>query len=85
MPAPHPQPTTDLNKAQSDISQHGYSFIADALDDTSISSLKHRLTQQAIAEKEQGLAFEDGGPDQNWGDFRNVDGTLLPEAFTSAG
>ena len=85
MPVSHPQPTTDLNKAQSDISQHGYCFIADALDATSISSLKHRLTQQAIAEKEQGLAFEDGGPDQNWGDFRNVDGTLRPEAFTSTG
>ena len=54
MPVSHPQPTTDLNKAQSDISQHGYCFIADALDATSVSSLKHRLTQQAIAEKEQG-------------------------------
>lgn len=79
------QPTNDLNQAQSDIEQYGYCFIADVLDDSEIASLKHRLTQQAISEKEQGLAFEDGGPDQNWGDFRNVDGTLRPEAFTADG
>ena len=49
-----------------------------------IQALKERLTQQARAEKQHGLAFEDGGRSQNWGDFRNEDGSLRQAAFTEA-
>ena len=79
-----PQLTIDLVQAKADIEQYGYCFIADVMAPDQIQALKERLTQQARAEKQHGLAFEDGGRSQNWGDFRNEDGSLRQAAFTEA-
>ncbi len=46
--------------------------------------MKTRLKEQAIAEKQRGLAFEDGGAKQNWGDFRNKNGQVRARAFTQS-
>ena len=37
-----------------------------------------------MAEKQKGFAFQDGGPSQNWGDFRDSTGELRPHEFTEA-
>ena len=49
-----------------------------------LSKIKTRLKEQAIAEKQRGLAFEDGGAKQNWGDFRNKNGQVRAGAFTQS-
>ena len=77
-----PQPTTNLQIAKSHLDEFGYCLVADALSAEAVTSLRTRLEEQAAAEKQRGLAFEDGGATQNWGDFRNPDGSLRPEAFT---
>ena len=79
-----PQPTHDLERAKADIDKFGYCFLAKALKGEQLAALRTRLEEQAEAEREAGLAYEDGGANQNWGDFRNSDGTLRPEAFTAA-
>ncbi len=77
-----PQPTTNLRIAKSHLDEFGYCLVADALSDDAVARLRTRLEEQAIAEKQRGFAFEDGGATQNWGDFRKPDGSLRPEAFT---
>ena len=42
------------------------------------------MEEQAAAEKQLGEAFEDGGPEQQWGAFRDEEGNLRAEAFTAA-
>jgi ribosomal silencing factor RsfS len=80
-----PKPTTSLDLAKANLDEFGYCLIADALSAEQVSALRKRLVEQATAEKQHGLAFEDGGSQQNWGDFRNPDGSLRPEAFTATG
>ena len=77
-----PRPTSDLGRAQADLDAFGFCLLANALDSGQVSALRSRLEEQAAAEKQQGLAFEDGGANQNWGGFRNPDGSPKPEAFT---
>lgn len=79
-----PQPTTNLHIAKSHLDEFGYCLVADALSAEAVTSLRTRLEEQAAAEKQRGLAFEDGGATQNWGDFRNSDGSLRPDVFTEA-
>ena len=79
-----PQPTTNLHTAKSHLNEFGYCLVANALSAEAVTSLRTRLEEQAAAEKQRGLAFEDGGATQNWGDFRNSDGSLRPDAFTEA-
>lgn len=80
-----PQLTKDLVLAKSQLDTYGYCLLANAIPANQLEAARTRLMEQAIAEKQQGLAFEDGGKQQNWGDFRNPDGTLRPEAFTEMG
>ena len=77
-----PQPTTNLRIAKTHLDEFGYCLVADALSADAVARLRTRLEEQATAEKQRGLAFEDGGATQNWGDFRKPDGSLRPEAFT---
>ena len=79
-----PQPTTNLQLAKSHLDEFGYCLVADALSTEAVTSLRTRLEEQAAAEKQRGLAFEDGGATQNWDDLQNPDGSLRPEAFTEA-
>ena len=40
-----------------------------------------RLEAQAQAEKQLGEAFEDGGPTQQWDNFRDENGKIRTDAF----
>lgn len=57
--------TRDLAKAKRDLDVHGICLIEDALSGTQLAQLRKRLLDQATAEREQGLAFRDGGREQN--------------------
>lgn len=76
-----PEPTGDLGRAKSDIHEFGYCLLRDALSPAQTRVLRNRLEAQAAAEKQLGLAFEDGGPTQQWGGFRDAAGQVRPEAF----
>ena len=78
-----PKPTKDCERVKNDLDEWGYGLLEDALTNPLLSNVKKRLLDQAIAEKELGFAFEDGGPKQNWGEFRDKQGNLRPEAFTA--
>lgn len=80
-----PRPTTDRNLSKSNLDEFGYCLVADALSTSEVRALRTRLEEQAAAEKQRGLAFEDGGPKQQWGSFRDEEGRLKPDAFTEAG
>lgn len=79
-----PHPTEDLAQVKAQLDTYGYGLLANALDAKSLSKIKTRLREQAIAEKQRGLAFEDGGAKQNWGDFRDSDGQVRARAFTQS-
>ena len=59
-----PKPTKDLARARADINLWGYCLLKDAVPTSLVERCRLRLREQAAAEKERGLAFEDGGPDQ---------------------
>ena len=62
-----PQPTTDLNLAKVHLDEFGYCLLANALTPKQVEALRTRLVEQAAAEKQQGLAFEDGGAKKSGG------------------
>ena len=62
-----PQPTTDLNLAKAHLDEFGYCLLANALTPKQVEALRTRLVEQAAAEKQQGLAFEDGGAKKSGG------------------
>ena len=62
-----PQPTTDLSLAKAYLDEFGYCLLANALSPKQVKALRTRLVEQAAAEKEQGLAFEDGGKEKGSG------------------
>ena len=59
-----PKPTKDQKQAVSDLREFGYCVVADALDERTLESVRNRLVEQAGAEIEAGVAFEDQGPKQ---------------------
>tara|TARA_B100000029_G_scaffold411565_1_gene413957 strand:+ start:883 stop:1962 length:1080 start_codon:yes stop_codon:yes gene_type:complete len=59
-----PKPTKDQKQAVSDLKEFGYCIVADALDERTLESVHNRLVEQAEAEIESGVAFEDQGPKQ---------------------
>lgn len=76
-----PSLTDDLSRARRDLEMHGYCLLANALTPSELKAARQRLLEQARAEIERGLAFEDAGPDQTLvDDF----GKLDPTAFTAA-
>ncbi len=79
-----PQPSPSLEQCAHDLAQQGYCLLRDALTINQLEILRKRLTQQALAEKQKGFAFQDGGPSLNWGDFRDSAGELRPQEFTEA-
>ena len=79
-----PRATTDIERAKKDIDEFGYCQIAGALEPTLVEAARARLIEQAAAELEQGAAFEDGGPKQQWGAFTDGRGRLRQRAYTAA-
>ncbi|MED5392412.1 MAG: hypothetical protein VX977_11645, partial [Pseudomonadota bacterium] len=82
MNSPLPQLSPSLEQCAKDLAEQGYCLLRDALTDGQLEPLRKRLTDQALAEKQQGFAFQDGGHSQNWGDFRDSAGALRPQEFT---
>lgn len=80
-----PQLTSDLDQLKYDIDTYGFCYVKDALTPDQVSALRTRLVEQAEAERQQNVAYEDGGAKQNWGDFRDANGRVRKEAFTAAG
>ena len=62
-----PQPTTDLSLAKAYLDEFGYCLLANALSPQQVEALRTRLVEQAAAEKQQGLAFEDSGKEKGSG------------------
>jgi ectoine hydroxylase-related dioxygenase (phytanoyl-CoA dioxygenase family) len=56
-----PPLTTDLDEAKAHLDEYGVARIADALSSAERAALMTRLTEQAQAERELGVAFMDGG------------------------
>jgi ectoine hydroxylase-related dioxygenase (phytanoyl-CoA dioxygenase family) len=79
-----PKPTRDVARATADIDRFGFCYFDAALDDDLIEKLRQRVVEQAAAEKRLGHAFEDGGPNQQWGAFKDENGRIRPEAFREA-
>jgi ectoine hydroxylase-related dioxygenase (phytanoyl-CoA dioxygenase family) len=79
-----PQPTRDLETAKADLDRFGYCLLAEALSQGQVAALRARLEEQAQAEREAGVGYFDGAPDQNWGAFRDADGRLRSDAFSEA-
>ena len=78
-----PRLTTDLERCKADLERSGYCLLADALNPTRLRETRARLTAQAAAERERGVAYMDGAPDQRWGAFADADGTVRQERFTT--
>ncbi len=57
--------TKDMSKAKADLDVHGICLIDGALSDAQVEQARSRLIEQAAAERERGLAFRDGGRDQD--------------------
>ena len=57
-----PEPTQDLEQLKRDVDEFGYCVYDKALTGDALEATRARLLEQASAELEQGLAFEDGGP-----------------------
>jgi len=79
-----PEATPDLERAKSDFDGYGYALIKNAMSPGEVDGLLTRLEEQAEAEREMGAAYEDGGPEQNWGDFTDEKGNLRTNAFSAA-
>ncbi|NQW09958.1 MAG: phytanoyl-CoA dioxygenase family protein [Alphaproteobacteria bacterium] len=79
-----PTPTRDLDRVRADIDRWGYGLLEEALEAPLLGRARTRLLEQAAAELQHGHAFEDGGPTQQWGHFRDEAGKIRPEAFTAA-
>ncbi len=79
-----PGATEDIEQAKQDIDRFGYCLIANALEQAVVEAARDRLIEQAAAELEQGAAFEDGGPKQQWGAFTEGSGRLRQQAYTAA-
>ncbi len=76
-----PKPTMDADQAKADIDRWGYCLLDKAIPKELLNRCRDRLIEQAAGEKAQGIAFEDGGPDQQWGDFTDENGKVRAEAF----
>ena len=63
---PTASPTRDLDQAQGNLRDFGYCILEGVLDGRELHALRTRLVEQAEAEIEAGVAFEDQGPGQDW-------------------
>lgn len=80
-PAALPSLTNDPARAASDLAEFGYCLVADALSPAETAAVRQRVEEVAAEEKAAGLAFEDGGPNQQWGDFKEGDGRSRRDLF----
>ncbi len=69
-----PRPTKDMEQSTRDIHRWGCTLLKDPIAPAEVKVLAQALQDLAKREKEAGLAFEDGGPKQQWGDFKAENG-----------
>ena len=79
-----PKPTANLETAKANIDEFGYCLLADAMPAEQLAAARKRLREQAAAELQAGLAFEDGGAKQQWGAFTDDEGNIRRDAFSAA-
>lgn len=79
-----PEPTANLETAKSNIDEFGYCLLADAMPAEQLAAARKRLREQAAAELQAGVAFEDGGAKQQWGAFTDDEGNIRRDAFSAA-
>ncbi len=79
-----PQPTQDMAQASQDMQQWGFTLLEDAIPASDVKVLEQALQDLARQEQEAGLAFEDGGPQQQWGDFKAAEGLNPRDKFRAA-
>jgi ectoine hydroxylase-related dioxygenase (phytanoyl-CoA dioxygenase family) len=56
-----PERTTDLDRAKTDLAEHGYCLIADALRPDEVAALRKRTVEAALEDVDAGDAFIDSG------------------------
>lgn len=79
-----PLPTQERAQAAQDIQKWGFALLEDAIPMADVEVLKKGLREVAAREIEAGQAFEDGGPKQQWGDFKAQAGMDPREKFRAA-
>ena len=79
-----PLPTRDMAQSVQDIQKWGFTLLEDAIPRPDVEVLKKGLRDLAQREIEAGLAFEDGGPKQQWGDFQAEEGMDPRDKFRAA-
>ena len=64
-----PKPTKDIELAQKDLKKWGYCLLEDAIPPDINERAMERLKEQAKAEKNLNIAYEDGSKTKKWGEF----------------
>ena len=68
----YPKPTESIEVAKTDLKKWGYCLLKNAIPPELNGKAMERLIEQANAEKELNLAYEDGSEKKKWGDFNNI-------------
>ena len=65
------KPTESIEDAKTELKKCGYCLLKNAIPPELNGKAMERLIEQANAEKELNLAYEDGSEKKKWGDFNN--------------
>ena len=63
----YPKPTVSIEVAKTDLKKWGYCLLKNAIPPDLNNRAMERLIEQAKAEKELNLAYEDGSEKKKWG------------------
>ena len=74
----------DLIACVHDLELNGFCYVEKAIDTKELSDLKKRLSEQALAEEQLGVAYREGGSNVNWGDFYDEDGKIRKNAYINS-
>ena len=69
----YPKPTESLKTAKNDLKKWGYCLLENAIPKDLNTKSMERLIEQAEAEKQLNIAYEDGSKTKKWGEFNNAD------------
>ena len=76
-----PTVTTDSTQALKDLHEYGFTLLEGVLNQSETTTLADTLQSVAAHEISHGEAFQDGGPRQQWGDFKAVEGLTARDKF----
>ena len=69
----YPKPTASLKTAKNDLKKWGYCLLENAIPKNLNNKSMERLIEQAEAEKQLNIAYEDGSKTKKWGEFNSKD------------